>query len=84
MRVIAVPPAFYDDHIERDLPASPVIRTVRGRYEIDADHPDFAELLDDAQHYAHPNGPDEVSRGLVRSAKLLVEAASALTRTDAN
>jgi hypothetical protein len=74
MRLITIPPSFYDDHIERDLPAPPIIRQVRGRYEIDADHADAAELLDDARHYASPNGPDCITLGLRMSARATVKA----------
>lgn len=56
-REVRIPRGFYDDHLDRDLDAPPVLKTTSRGYVIDADHPDMAELRNDAEHYAG-NGND--------------------------
>jgi hypothetical protein len=57
---IEIPRAFYDDHVERDLPAPAKIwgKPMVKRYVICRDDPSLPELINDAQYYADPNGPD--------------------------
>jgi hypothetical protein len=47
-----IPAGFYYDHVDRDLAAPPIIKVVGKSVVIDTDHEDFAELIEDAQHYA--------------------------------
>lgn len=55
-----IPPAFYDDHVARDLPAPALVKRGRlGVYWIDDQDPALADLRADAEHYASPSGPDE-------------------------
>jgi hypothetical protein len=70
---IRVPRRFYDDHTERDLPAPGILKATRSHYWIDALSRDLPELLDDAQHYADPWGPDG-GPGLRASARATAEA----------
>ena len=47
-----IPRMFYDDHVERELDAPPIIKQNKVYVWIDTTHPHFAELLADAYHYA--------------------------------
>ena len=71
---IKIPDRFYTDHLERDLP-TPVDHGNCQRYAVvwSDDHA-LGELLDDAEYYAHPCGPDAAPRGVVLSAKATVRA----------
>lgn len=70
---IWVPAMFFDDHAERALPTPVVIRETNTRRLIDTDDPNYAELLDDANFYADPSGPDE-AKHIVAAAKRLLKA----------
>jgi hypothetical protein len=70
----SIPKRFYDDHVERDLPAPPVLYTTARLYVIAGDDPTLAELLDDARFYADADGPDEQPRGLKTAARALLHA----------
>ena len=75
MKTIKLPPAFYDDHDERDLPTPEDVGNAKSYVLVRADDPALRELLDDAEHYAHPYGPDgEGLGGLRSSAKATVRA----------
>lgn len=74
-----IPRAFYDDHFERELPTPKAIWGIpmyppKGGYIIAADDPALPELINDAQYYAHADGPDEAPPGLKRAAKALLAA----------
>jgi len=71
-KAIAIPRRFYDDHVERDLPAPPIIKDTRRGYIIDGDSEHLDELLNDARFYADPYGPDRQPPGLKKAAKSLV------------
>ena len=71
---IRVPAYFYADHLDRALDTPMDLGKCRSHAVVSADDPHLAELLDDAEHYAHPNGPDACGRGLVMSAKATVRA----------
>jgi hypothetical protein len=58
MRAIKIPKGFYRDHVERDLPAPPVIAMAPRHYVIDGDSEHLAELINDAEFYADKDGPD--------------------------
>lgn len=70
---LRIPQMFYVDHIERDLPAPAIIERTRAHFWIDAESEHLAELLDDADHYADPWGPDG-GFGLRNSARATAEA----------
>jgi hypothetical protein len=55
-----LPARFWGDHSERDLPAGQVLKIAKDsrRVKIECDVPTLAEILDDARHYASPDGPD--------------------------
>lgn len=75
MKTIKLPPAFYDDHDERDFPTPEDVGNAKSYVLVRADDPALRELLDDAEHYAHPYGPDgEGLGGLRSSAKATVRA----------
>ena len=68
---------FFRDHDERAL-ATPVVVKGNTKYLwIDRHDPALGELIDDAKHYAHANGPDMCPRGLVMSAKALLDTLQA-------
>ena len=75
--LVRVPQLFYWDHHDRDLPTPPAIKTRVHHVWIEPDHPDLPELLNDAEYYAHPYGPDiedSFSRNLANSAKKTVSS----------
>lgn len=68
-----VPTTFYIDHRERGLPTPPVVRgSSGGRLMLDIHDPAMPDLISDAEHYAHPDGPD--TPGLRRAARALLLA----------
>lgn len=70
---VEIPFAFYRDHVERDLPAPPILANIgKHHIQIDACHWDFDELVNDAKHYAHLNGPDCCPE-VVRAAKAMLQ-----------
>jgi len=71
---IKVPDRFYIDHMERALPTPKDVGNLRNHAVIRVDDPALGELLDDAEHYAHPSGPDAAPRGVIASAKATVRA----------
>lgn len=82
MSIIRIPAGFYYDHTEtRDLPAPPVIRKIGKSIEIDSDHPDMAELINDARFYAETTDGwcDDAKRYVYMARRLLVKVAAETT-----
>lgn len=74
-KLIRLPPSFYQDHDERDLPTPEDVGKAKSYVLVRADDPALPELLNDAEHYAHPWGPDaEGLSGLKASARATVRA----------
>lgn len=71
---IRIPERFYTDHLERDLDTPEDIGDNARYAVVRSDDPALAELLNDAEHYAHPSGPDAAPAGVVASAKATVRA----------
>ena len=71
---IRVPSYFYVDHLERDLDTPADLGKCKTHAVVSADDPHLGELLDDAEHYAHPSGPDACGKGLIMSATATVRA----------
>lgn len=71
---VEIPRVFFDDHAERELPTPEIVGRSLGRYVIRRDDPALPELINDAEYYAHPDGPDEAPRGLKRAAQNLLDA----------
>jgi hypothetical protein len=71
---IKIPDRFYIDHMERSLPTPEDIGSFKNHALIRADDAALGELLSDAEHYAHPSGPDAAPRGVITSAKATVRA----------
>ena len=74
MTEIKITKRFYQDHVERDLDAPPIIRQTQSHIWIDANSQHVGELLADADFYADPNtfGGSQFasdSHGLIKSAK---------------
>lgn len=78
---VAIPRAFYDDHTGRELLTPPAIRTTRRHYVISLYGVATDELLDDADHYAHPDGPDMIDIGLKASARATAKAIRSARKT---
>jgi hypothetical protein len=72
--IIQIPKRFYDDHVERDLPAPTIVHETGRYYLIRSDDPALPELLNDARYYANANGPDMAPRGLRPAALALIHA----------
>jgi hypothetical protein len=78
--VVKVPKTFVDDHDSRGLMerglASAVVKATKTNYTLSLTPEEFAELLDDARHYA--DGGCEMFgweyRGLIASARATVKA----------
>lgn len=71
---IRIPSRFIDDHYDRGLP-TPADSSTSDRYAIiSVDDPHIGELLNDAEHYASPSGPDAAPSGIIASAKATVRA----------
>lgn len=71
---IRIPERFYTDHLERDLDTPEDIGDNARYAVVRSDDPALAELLDDAEYYAHPSGPDAGPKGITMSAKATVRA----------
>lgn len=75
MKTIKLPNVFYDDHLERDLPTPEDVGKAKSYVTVRADDPALHELLNDAEFYASPWGPDgEGLGGLRASARATVRA----------
>jgi hypothetical protein len=57
-KLIRIPRRFYRDHMERDLPTPEIVRSTKQHIYIASDDPALPELLNDAEYYADPWGPD--------------------------
>lgn len=73
-KTIRIPERFYVDHMERDLPTPEDIGESTRYAVVRADDPALPELLNDAEYYAHPFGPDAGPAGVTMSAKATVRA----------
>jgi hypothetical protein len=49
--IVKLPPAFYDDHVARDLAAGVEVRRTKSHVFVELTEADRLELLDDAKHY---------------------------------
>ena len=72
--LIRIPERFYTDHLERDLDTPEDIGDNARYAVVRSDDPALAELLNDAEFYAHPFGPDAGPKGVTMSAKATVRA----------
>jgi hypothetical protein len=70
--LIRVPIRFYEDHESRELDTPKAVRFTKRHVFIRRGDPAIPELLNDAQYYAHPYGPDDL--GLKASARATVTA----------
>jgi hypothetical protein len=83
VKTIKIPPRFYNDHYERDLPTPDDVGNAKSYVLVRADDPALPELLNDAEYYAHPYGPDADWIGGIRaSAKATVRAIRNVTGWD--
>lgn len=72
--LIPLPAVFYRDHSDRELPTPRAIRQTARHVYVSITDPTLPELLADAEHYAHPDGPcqDREYMGLKASARATV------------
>jgi len=54
METIKITKLFYDDHVDRDLPAPAIVRETKRHYFIDANSEHLDDLLADAEFYWDP------------------------------
>ena len=84
MTQIKVPLYFFSDHYERELPTPSVLSRTARTVTVAANDPNLAELLNDAEYYADPDGDWEADcRGLIASARATVRAIT-LSKQDIN
>lgn len=75
---VELPPRFYDDHVDRDLPSGIEVKRTKRGVTVDLDAEAFADLLGDADHYATGDfDPDLL--GLVASARATLKRLRAIT-----
>lgn len=73
--LVRIPARFYEDHESRDLPTPVALIRTRRHVWIDPADPAVPELLNDAQYYVDPAGPDaEGLAGLKASARATLRA----------
>lgn len=77
--LIRIPHRFFNDHRDRDLPTPEVVRWTNRHLYIRLDDPATPELLNDAEYYADPWGPDG-GIGLRSSAKATAKAIRAASK----
>ena len=70
-----IPRLFYNDHVERDLPAPTVIRENKTHYWISLDGKHIDEFLSDADYYSSYEGMGKEYYGIVASARATIRAA---------
>lgn len=75
-----LPAKFWNDHADRELPAGVLIKTRGNRVQVNCTHDELAEILNDAEYYSDPAGPDDYEgrAAMVRSAKATVRAIKAV------
>ncbi len=66
--LVCLPPRFWDDHADRDLPTPKAVKMRGTSYWAAINDPSLPELLADAEHYAHRDGPSEIGSALKKSA----------------
>lgn len=77
---VKIPPAFYDDHVARDLPAGTETHRTKKVVTVDLDAAELAELVSDAKHYADSAADFwEDHRGLVISARATLKVLANVT-----
>ena len=78
MQTIRITKLFYDDHVDRDLPAPSIVGETKRHYLIDANSEHLNHLLDDAEFYWDPTLFDcefvDWLWGLIRSANATEKA----------
>ena len=76
--VIKITKRFYQDHVERDLPAPPIVKQSNRHIWIDASSEYLKDLMSDASFYADPASYDAEFgshlSALVRSARATLNA----------
>jgi hypothetical protein len=77
-QTVSVPLVFWSDHEDRDLPTPTPTRRDGAKVVIPLYGAETDELLADAEHYAHKDGPGSI--GLKSSARATVKAISEARR----
>jgi uncharacterized protein (DUF4415 family) len=72
--LVRIPITFYIDHADRGLATPDAVRETKRHVWIDVRDPALGELVDDAKHYAHADGPDQCPESITRGAKNLLRA----------
>jgi hypothetical protein len=72
---VSLPPAFYADHVARELPAGLVVKQTKKAVTVALTQEELAELRSDASHYAFSMAEGGFEgRGLIASAKATLKA----------
>ena len=77
--IVDLPPVFYDDHVARELPAGRELKRTKRLVTVQLSLADFDELMNDAEHYAHADGPSgyDGETGLRASARATIKRLTA-------
>lgn len=51
---VAIPPRFYEDHVERECRTGVVVKTTKAKVTVTLDAEDFDDLFSDAWYYSNP------------------------------
>lgn len=73
---VDLPVRFYEDHVDRDLPAGTLIKQAVKFTRVELDREAYDDLLSDAEYYADSEGFDMregLMRGLVASARATIK-----------
>ena len=74
---VQLPPRFYDDHVDRDLPGGTVVKRTKRLVTVEATEAELAEILSDARYYSEPGGPGDYDLGIKSSAQATVRRINA-------
>lgn len=79
MSLLRLPRLFFEDHGNRDLPTPEPVRETKKHVFVRREDAAVRDLLEDAQFYCDPYGPDLAPRGLIASARATVKAIQSAT-----
>lgn len=68
-----IPKVFYDDHVQRSLPAPKIVKELANTYRCKGSLLDWEELRSDAYHYAKDTILSSDYPGLAASARATVK-----------
>tara|TARA_Y100000114_G_scaffold78825_1_gene72595 strand:+ start:640 stop:927 length:288 start_codon:yes stop_codon:yes gene_type:complete len=73
-KLARIPKRFYDDHVDRELPAPEIIKQTKQHYWIDLNSEHLGELLSDADCFGDYLGFEEYVYPVIHSARATTAA----------